>query len=280
MLAEEVSHASPGASARCAYAFSAKHRLPADMQPYHFVAANTLTAGQHLVTANGERVPIPNNITRLSHDGNPQEFEYTSLSVGEGFSGGPIFDDYSDIIGMHDVLSPDEKYAVAVKIVAALQVLEALDYDVPKAGPAVMPFMTPSTTAAPAPAGPLDSGRLPPHAVPPRSSSSSESSPCNDGCQAKLSDFKLTQQYSYAMNAQWSGEEKALLLPKGWPGAGLFLHVNQCIWLGQHKPGIFLGSTDRKGDMDYTKGRIVFTVYSGHGFIVDEKRIEVGRHAE
>jgi S1-C subfamily serine protease len=251
---------------------AAAAKLPADMKPYHFAAANTLTVGQHIVTANGEWVPIPNNITRLSHDGNPQKFEYTSLSVGEGFSGGPIFDDYSEIIGMHDALSPDEKFAVAIKIDSALQVLEALDYDVPKAGPAVMPFMAPAATATPATA-PANHASLPPHAVPPGSaaSSSSTSSPCDNGCEAKLRDFKLTQQYNYARGGGELCEEKVLQVPKDWPGAGRFLHVLQCrnTIFGQ-KSGVYLGTTDRKGDIDYMKGMISFTGYSGHGFITDE----------
>jgi hypothetical protein len=37
---------------------------------------------------------VPNTISRLSHEGNVQRLEYTNISVGVGFSGGPVFDQY------------------------------------------------------------------------------------------------------------------------------------------------------------------------------------------
>jgi TPR repeat protein len=112
-------------------------RLPHDIQPYHFVVSSTIQPGEDIFTANGEWVPVRNSVTRLNHDGDAQKFEYTNVSVGRGFSGGPIFDQYGNVIGMHDELTGGGNgggnFAVGIKIDSALQTLEALDYTVPKA---------------------------------------------------------------------------------------------------------------------------------------------------
>jgi S1-C subfamily serine protease len=102
--------------------------LPADLPKSNFVANNNLQDGEHVWSVNGDWTRVPNNLTKLSHDGDPQKFEYSNVSVGEGYSGGPVFDDYLNVIGMHDAMSGDKHYALGVKIDSALQVLQALDY--------------------------------------------------------------------------------------------------------------------------------------------------------
>lgn len=91
-------------------------KLPSDIQPFHFAVSSSLQQGEQIQSANGDWVPIPNMITQLNHEADPQRFEYTNVSVGEGFSGGPIFDQYGDVIGMHDAMSPRGNYAIAIKI--------------------------------------------------------------------------------------------------------------------------------------------------------------------
>jgi hypothetical protein len=222
------------------------YKLPTNIEPYHFLSNNGLQVGLHLWSVNGDWIIVPNNLTRLSHDGDPQKFEYSNVSVGEGFSGGPIFDDYQDVIGMHDALIPDGAYAVAVKIDSALQVLEALGYSVPKASPTTMPFInTPPPNQAPEPVV-----------------------PCQAGCIAKLSELKLSQQYSGL--ARGSCNEKVYQFPDSWPAKGLFMHVRQCTTMKGPYTMAGFGLTNREGDMDTMYGALLFSRYSAHGILTDD----------
>ena len=142
-------------------------KLPSDIQPFHFAVSSSLRQGEQIYTANGDWVPIPNTITQLNHDADPQRFEYTNVSVGEGFSGGPIFDQYDNVIGMHDAMSPRGNYAIAIKIESAFQALDALGYNVPKLGP-ILPFQVPGTgtTAKPYAENPDMFVRITPQVMP------------------------------------------------------------------------------------------------------------------
>jgi len=106
-------------------------RVPAGFPVFKFAANSALQETQHIWSMNNEWTLVPNNVTGLSHDGDPQKFEYSNVSVGAGFSGGPIFDDDTELIGMHDALSGDRSFAIGVKIDSALQVLKALGYSFP-----------------------------------------------------------------------------------------------------------------------------------------------------
>ncbi len=117
--------------------------LPTTFPAYHFLQNGEMQLGEQVYSVNGDWNLVPNTISRLSHEGDVQRFEYTNVSVGVGFSGGPVFDQYGNVIGMHDAMTTEisnlPRYAVAVKIDSALQTLEALGCAVPKAGPFSMP---------------------------------------------------------------------------------------------------------------------------------------------
>ena len=101
-------------------------------------------------TLNGDGEPVPNNIVRLSHSGNSQQFEYTQVSVGEGYSGAPVFNDSGQLIGIHDeeTSRSDYKLSVAVKIESAIETLDALGY--PTAPMNVLVQGRPGTLSPPA----------------------------------------------------------------------------------------------------------------------------------
>jgi hypothetical protein len=232
-------------------------KLPANIEPHNFATNNTLQLAEHIYSVNGDWVPVPNAITRLSHDGDVQKFEYSNTSVGEGFSGGPVFDDYLNIIGMHDALNGDGSYAIAVKIDSALQTLQALGYDVPQAGPGMSPFSAPkpaaSSPAAGKPAAPT-------------------ANLCSSGCDVKLNQLKMTQQYRsnmYKAVISADCKEKVYQMPKDWPGAGLFLHIKDCDYRSRHAYQMGFGPTDKQDDIDTSKGFLSFAGYSGQGILMD-----------
>lgn len=123
-------------------------QLPKDIQPIRFTANPTLEPMSHIWSVNGEWIPVPNSVTKLDHDHDPQRFEYTNVSVGEGFSGGPVFNDYAEVVGMH-VASGHEGYVVAIKIDFVLQTLKALGYNVPKPEPGLISQLSQPGTVAP-----------------------------------------------------------------------------------------------------------------------------------
>lgn len=226
-------------------------KVPANLPKFNFVANSNLQVTQHLWSVNGYWVVVPNNITRLSHDGDPQKFEYSNVSVDTGFSGGPIFDDYTNIIGMHDARSGDGSYAVGIKIDSALQVLEALDYTVPKAGSTVIPGITDAQ---------------------PEKSKTENASPCQNGCEATLGSLKRVQQYS-SNNAGMSCQEYVYSLPPNWPGTGLFMHLLACTAskYGRSVGNIMLrfAQTDRQNDQDMMLGLAMLQGSSGQGTLRD-----------
>ncbi len=161
---------------------------------------------------------------------------------------------------MHDALNEESKYAVGIKIDSALQVLDALGYNVPKAGPIVLPFATP------VPSKPVANTTTPKVDSPP--------SACDKGCETKLSELTLTKKYHYEVRAGMPCEEKTLQLPKNWPGTNLFLHVTDCTYgsygSGRHATTFYWGATDRTQDYDLTKGVVTYAGYSGQGYLVDD----------
>ncbi len=127
-------------------------KVPLTFPAYKFLQNSALHLGDPIYSVNGDWSLVPNTISHLSHEGDAQRFEYTNTSVGVGFSGGPVFDQYGNVVGMHDALSGDEAhYAIAIKIDSALQTLGALDYAVPKA----VPFSMPQFSASGVPATPV-----------------------------------------------------------------------------------------------------------------------------
>ncbi len=61
---------------------SATVKVPNDLPVYNFAANSTLQAGEQMWSVNGEWVQVPNSITRLSHNRDPQKFEYSNISGG------------------------------------------------------------------------------------------------------------------------------------------------------------------------------------------------------
>jgi Trypsin-like peptidase domain/Sel1 repeat len=120
---------------------SPRAKLPSDLPTFNFAMSSTMQEDSQISTANGDWILVPNMITRLSHEGDAEKFEYTNTSVGKGFSGGPVFDGYGDIVGMHEAMRGDGKFSIGVKIDAALHALEGLGFQVPEAGPIVNPYL-------------------------------------------------------------------------------------------------------------------------------------------
>jgi hypothetical protein len=109
----------------------------------------------------------------VADDDDPNLFQYSAGLVGEGFSGGPVFDEYLNIVGMHlksgngasylDVVKghvPTRNgngYAYALKMDAAFQFLARLKCPVPKLESLSMPLFG---APAPAPAAPMRFSQL------------------------------------------------------------------------------------------------------------------------
>lgn len=112
------------------------HPPPGTRLPDHFVVLQWLRnedlhQSEHLWTVNSDWDPVPNSVFHLDHEGNAQLFEYTRESIGEGFSGGPVFNDSGQLVGIHtaETRKADYNLSVAVKIQAALDTLNALGYN-------------------------------------------------------------------------------------------------------------------------------------------------------
>ena len=69
-------------------------KLPTTFPAYQFLQNREFQLGDQVYSVNGDWNLVPNTISRLSHEGDVQRFEYTNISVGVGFSGGPVFDQY------------------------------------------------------------------------------------------------------------------------------------------------------------------------------------------
>lgn len=158
---------------------------------------------------------------------------------------------------MHDALNGSASagdsaaYAVAVKIDFALQTLEALDYNVPKAGPIALfqaqQAVQPSVTGSTGPANPLALPASPP----------SQPKPCEQGCEAKIADLKVVQQYHTKQQSSYSTidiTETVYQLPLEWPGR--FLHRVSGITAKYASAAprridmFYIAATDRAGDKD------------------------------
>lgn len=229
--------------------------LPSDLPAYNFAANDTLQITQHIYSVNGDWTVAPNNITNLNHEGDPQKFEYTNVSVGAGFSGGPVFDDYGDIIGMHISHEGDGSISVADKIDSSLQVLEALGYSAPKAGPINIPNFAGGTPASGGPA-----------------TAATAAGPCDNGCETTFAAMRHVHHYPVQGRGPECGEE-VLAFPAGWPAANLFLHANYCPYPGKYsQPGalsflVRFAETDHQGDADMMLGIVSLTGSSGQGML-------------
>ncbi len=124
----------------------------------NWVPRDGMHASDHVWTIDGDWDPAPNTIIRLDHTANPSFFEYTPVSVGQGYSGAPVFNDRGLLLGIHvrQANRADYKLSVAIKIDAALETLNALGYTsstfngLAQARPA-----TPGAPGVPIPANPL-----------------------------------------------------------------------------------------------------------------------------
>jgi formylglycine-generating enzyme required for sulfatase activity len=105
--------------------------LPGDIQQLAVRDRNTLQVTDHIWTVDSGWIPVPNNVTKLDHDLNTQQFEYTRGATNDGFSGGAVFDDDGRLAGIHDGGAAGGQYAVAVKLDSAVAVLTALGHNTP-----------------------------------------------------------------------------------------------------------------------------------------------------
>ena len=243
--------------------------LIANIPTYNFAANDTLHVTQQVLSVNGHWVFATNTINSLNDDGDPQKFDYSNNSVGAGFSGAPVFDSYGDIIGMHISHSGDATVATADKIDSALQVLDALGYAVPKAGPVVMPNPLGTTTAT-TPGSPGSSPAAP-------------AGKCDKGCQTTLGALKHVQHYTLQLSAARAAllgsraaasasAEDVFALPANWPGSRFFLHV---ITSPGTTPGtpivrIYFAETDHERDSDMMIGLANLTGSTGQGRFRDD----------
>ncbi len=150
-------------------------RIPPQLMILPWVPKDGMHVSEHLWTVNGSWEPVPNTIIRLDHEGNPQLFEYTEVSVGEGYSGAPVFNDKGLLMGIHvkKAARGGYKLSVAVKIDAALETLEALGYSrssfvglteaVRRPNP--NPTTNPNQATNPKPAAPAPQNTAPPKPV-------------------------------------------------------------------------------------------------------------------
>jgi sulfatase modifying factor 1 len=110
--------------------------LPGNIPQLATRERNTLQLTEHIWTVDSEWITVPDNVTRLDHDFNTQQFEYTRGATNDGFSGGGVFDDDGRLVGIHDEGAAGGQYAVAVKLDSAVEVLAALGHDTPNLAPA------------------------------------------------------------------------------------------------------------------------------------------------
>jgi formylglycine-generating enzyme required for sulfatase activity len=92
---------------------------------------NKLRQGDHIWTIDNGWRPVPNNVVALDHDADPQQFEYTKGSVSEGFSGGAVFDDDGQLVGIHRGGVEGGQFVFAVKLDSAIDALTALGHNTP-----------------------------------------------------------------------------------------------------------------------------------------------------
>ena len=104
---------------------------------------------ERIWTVDSEWVHIQNTVVRLDHDSDTHLFEYTKVAVDEGFSGGPVFDDDGRLAGIHLAGGAGGRYAVAVRLDAAIDTLAALGHNAPNLGGAgtVVPTIVPPPSA-------------------------------------------------------------------------------------------------------------------------------------
>jgi formylglycine-generating enzyme required for sulfatase activity len=92
---------------------------------------NTLQVTERVWTVDSEWTIVPNNLSALGFEGDPQQFQYTKGATDDGFSGGAVFDDDGRIVGFHRGRRGGVQCAVAVKIDAAVDVLGLLGHPAP-----------------------------------------------------------------------------------------------------------------------------------------------------
>ena len=71
---------------------------------------------------------VPNSVVKLDHDYDTRHFEFTNASIGDGVSGGPVLDESGRLVGIHWGTASGGRYAVAMKIGSALDLLQAIGY--------------------------------------------------------------------------------------------------------------------------------------------------------
>ena len=114
-----------------------------------YAPSSQIVSSMHVWTVNGSWEPVPNNVVRLDHEGDTREFEYTATSLGEGYSGGPVFDDAGRLIGIHTAEIPKRDYhlGLGVKMGRVMETLQALGYDAEAMNAVAIPAETGTNNA-------------------------------------------------------------------------------------------------------------------------------------
>jgi formylglycine-generating enzyme required for sulfatase activity len=92
---------------------------------------NTLAVDERIWTIDSEWLHIQNTVVRLAHESDTRLFEYTKVTVDDGFSGGPVLDDDGRLVGIHRGGGAGGRYAVAAKLDSAIDALAALGHNTP-----------------------------------------------------------------------------------------------------------------------------------------------------
>jgi len=103
--------------------------LPANLPRLPMRDPDPLRVDDHIWTVDSEWVHIPNMVVRLDHDSDTRLFEYTKREVGDGFSGGPVFDEDGLLAGIHHGGGAGGRYAVAVKLESTINALATLGHN-------------------------------------------------------------------------------------------------------------------------------------------------------
>jgi TPR repeat protein len=112
-------------------------KLPDKFPEYRFEHTDGLQKLDQVYTVDSDWRPVPNSVSNLSHDSNANLFEYTNTSVGPGLSGGPVFDQYGSVVGVHTLRGGNSylRFGAALRIEAVFSCLKEAHVTVPPLAP-------------------------------------------------------------------------------------------------------------------------------------------------